>query len=365
MKWAQWSGVLAVAALLLAVGCEESTSPEEPTPVSPPAPPSNLQALSVDDSTVRLKWSPSPSESNSRFGGYELRVYNDANGSFVGKTRLQRSPTDITGLRSGTVYRFELYATWADTTRDTARSRTAAVVRWSPATRYTTFADGSPIRLYETDSRFPSGLDLEGPDGRPRALTVRDGNEWDLCLDTRGGSYDIGSPRLSTYNITNPRRTLIDTLRLKDPKYLAVDSLNQVFETEAFGATTLAEALAELQQPASGLSHHPAYAGRQLGEGLREGGCPGEHPARVGARPLRGAGDLLPEDAERALCTASTAREALGGSDDSDSDRAQAGGGVAPLEPVQMPRFPDRGRGFLRRKVLADAVFLRALECVG
>jgi hypothetical protein len=243
MKWAQWSGVLAVAALLLAVGCEESTSPEEPTPVSPPAPPSNLQALSVDDSTVRLKWSPSPSESNPRFGGYELMVYNDATGSFVGKTRLQRSPTDITGLRSGTVYRFELYATWADTTRDTARSRTAAVVRWSPATRYTTFADGSPIRLYETASRFPSGLDLEGPDGRPRALTVRDGNEWDLCLDTRGGDYEIDSPGLSSYNITNPRRTLIDTLRLKDPKYLAVDSLNQVFETEAFGATTLAEAL--------------------------------------------------------------------------------------------------------------------------
>jgi hypothetical protein len=248
MKWAQWSGVLAVAALLLAVGCEESTSPEEP----PPAPPSNLQALSVDDSTVRLKWSPSPSESNSRFGGYELRVYNDADGSFVRKERLQRSPTDIPELRSGTVYRFELYATWADTTRDTARSLTAAVVRWSPATRYTTFADGSPIRLYETDSRFPSGLDLEGPDGRPRALTVRDGNEWDLCLDTRGGSYDIGSPRLSTYNITNPRRTLIDTLRLKDPKYLAVDSLNQVFETEAFGATTLAEALANFNNQRRG-----------------------------------------------------------------------------------------------------------------
>jgi hypothetical protein len=179
-------------------------------------------------------------------------VYNDATGSFVGKTRLQRSPTDITGLRSGTVYRFELYATWADTTRDTARSRTAAVVRWSPATRYTTFADGSPIRIYETDSQFPSGLDLEGPDGRPRALTVRDGNEWDLCLDTRGGDYEIDSPGLSSYNITNPRRTLIDTLRLKDPKYLAVDSLNQVFETEAFGATTLAEARARFNNQRRG-----------------------------------------------------------------------------------------------------------------
>jgi len=244
MKWAKWSGIVAVAALLF-VGCEESTAPEEPpTPVSPPAPPSNLQALSVDDSTVRLKWDPSPSESNQRFGWYELMVYNDATGSFVGKAQLRSSPTDITGLRSGTVYRFELYAMWADTTRDTARSRTAAVVRWAPATRYTTFADGSPIRIYETDSQFPSGLDLEGPDGRPRALTVRDGNEWDLCLDTRGGSYDIGSPRLSTYNISNPRRTLIDTLRLRDPRYLAVDSLNQLFETEAFGATTLAEALA-------------------------------------------------------------------------------------------------------------------------
>jgi hypothetical protein len=236
------------------LGCEETTTPEQPpTPTAPPQPPSNLQALSVNDSTVRLRWTPSPSESNANFGFYRLRVYDDAQGRLVGTLRLgTQTPVDIVGLRSGTVYRFELYAVWRDTARDTAESVTAAVVRWAPAVRYTTLPDGSPIRLYETDSQFPSGLDLEGPDGRPRTLTVAQGNEWDLCLDTRGGSWDIGSPRLSTYAIANPRRTLIDTLRLRQQKYLQVDSLNQIFETEAFGAATLAEALANFNNQRRG-----------------------------------------------------------------------------------------------------------------
>ncbi len=239
-----WLMAGAVLAVLLLASCEETTTPEEPSPTSPPQPPSNLQALSVNDSTVRLKWTPSPSESNANFGFYRLRVYDDAAGRLVGIIRLgTQTPVDIVGLRSGVVYRFELYAVWRDTTRDTSESRTAAVVRWAPATRYTTLPDGSPIRLYETASQLPSGLDLEGPDGRPRTLTVSQGNEWDLCLDTRGGSWDIGSPGMSSYTIANPRRTLIDTLRLKQQHYLQVDSLNQIFETEAFGGAALAEAL--------------------------------------------------------------------------------------------------------------------------
>ncbi len=238
MRKIGWLGSLLLAFGLL--GCEESTTPEQPAP----QPPSNLQALSVNDSTVRLRWSPSPSESNPNFGFYRLRVYEDAVGRLVGVVRLgTQTPVDITGLRSGTVYRFELYAVWRDTTQSPSESATAAVVRWAPATRYTTLPDGSPIRLYETASTLPSGLDLEGPDGQPRTLRVAQGNEWDLCLDTRGESWDIGSPRLSTYNIANPRRTLIDTLRLRQARYLQVDSLNQIFETEAFGATSMAEAL--------------------------------------------------------------------------------------------------------------------------
>ncbi len=242
----RFASILALGlAFLLFGACEESTTPQEPSTTSPPQPPSNLQALSVNDSTVRLRWNPSPSESNANFGFYRLRVYDDAQGRLLGVIRLgTQSPVDITGLRSGTVYRFELYAVWRDTTRDTSQSLTAAVVRWAPAARYTQLSDGSPIRLYETDSQFPSGLDLEGPDGKPRTLTVAQGSEWDLCLDTRGGSWDIGSPALSSYTIATPRRTLIDTARLRQPKYLAVDSLNQIFETEAFGSTTLAEALA-------------------------------------------------------------------------------------------------------------------------
>ncbi len=256
VHWKELLPVLgsALVAAFFFLGCEETTTPEQPpTPTAPPQPPSNLQALSVNDSTVRLRWSPSPSESNANFGFYRLRIYDDAQGRLVGTLRLgTQTPVDIVGLRSGTVYRFELYAVWRDTTRDTAQSVTAAVVRWAPATRYTTLADGSPIRLYETDSQFPSGLDLEGPDGKPRTLTVAQGNEWDLCLDTRGGSWDIGSPRLSTYTIANPRRTLIDTLRLRQQKYLQVDSLNQIFETEAFGAATLAEALANFNNQRRG-----------------------------------------------------------------------------------------------------------------
>ncbi|MCS7169830.1 MAG: fibronectin type III domain-containing protein [Candidatus Kapabacteria bacterium] len=236
---------ISIVTMWLFLGCEEATTPEQPpTRQSPPRPPSNLQALSVNDSTVRLIWTASPSESNPNFGFYRLLVHEDATGRRVGSLSLgTRVPVDIVGLRSGTVYRFELYAVWRDTTRDTSQSLTAAIVRWAAATRYTTLPDGSPIRLYETASANPSGLDLEGPDGRPRTLRVAQGSEWDLCLDTRAGSWDIGSPGMSSYTISSPRRTLLDTARLRQQRYQQVDSLNQIFETEAFGSTTLAEAL--------------------------------------------------------------------------------------------------------------------------
>ncbi|MCS7177342.1 MAG: fibronectin type III domain-containing protein [Candidatus Kapabacteria bacterium] len=237
-----------ITLVLLTIALQWWGCAEEEIAENPPAPPSNLQALSVNDSTVRLKWTASPSESSPDFGFYHLSVYEDATSRLVGTIRLgTRTPVDITGLRTGVIYRFELRSSWRDTTRSDARSTTAAVVRWSPATRYTTLPDGSPIRLYETASRFPSGLDLEGPDGKPRTLTVAQGNEWDLCLDTRPvqgrESWDIGSPGKSSYDITSPRRTLIDTLRIKQQRYLTVDSLNQIFETEAFGGVGMAEVL--------------------------------------------------------------------------------------------------------------------------
>ncbi|MEN3026884.1 MAG: fibronectin type III domain-containing protein [Chlorobiota bacterium] len=246
-----------VALVLLTATLQWWGCAEEEVAENPPEPPSNLQALSVNDSTVRLKWTASRSESSPDFGFYHLSVYEDATSRLVGTIRLgTQTPVDITDLRSGVIYRFELRSSWRDTTRSDARSTTAAVIRWSPATRYTTLPDGSPIRLYETASTFPSGLDLEGPDGKPRALTVAQGNEWDLCLDTRPvqgrESWDISSPRVSSYNITSPRRTLIDTLRAQQPQYLAVDSLNQIFETEAFGGVGMAEALVNFNRQRRG-----------------------------------------------------------------------------------------------------------------
>lgn len=192
--------------------------------ITPPAPPTNLMANSKDLQSVNLKWTASASASAADFSAYEL-VVTPANGTAMAPITIAKGATKYTvaGLTEGTVYSFSLRSKSAATTNNMSN---AVVVQWSPATRY------SGIRLYETaSSQFGAGIDLSTGE----VLKFSSAANWDIALDTRviNGVVDdaLGAPSLLTYNISNPRNTLISAKIITN-----ASSLDDVFETDVLGA---------------------------------------------------------------------------------------------------------------------------------
>lgn len=218
-------------------GCEDNTTN---TPVRfIPAPPSNLMAVSLTDTSVRLKWTPSPSESNAEFKGYRVTVTSGTptfNPPTLGKGQ---TIVDVLGLDAGKTYTFTVVAN----TNDTASSSIS--LQWAGAKRF------RGIRAFETASTNGSGIRLLDSSN----FTITNGTEWDVCLDTRtdGGqvNWAFGSPRASTYTDEQGRfirgaqagqlakATIIfsdSTTQGFKPYFVVADSLEAVFESQAIGS---------------------------------------------------------------------------------------------------------------------------------
>jgi hypothetical protein len=219
-------------------GCEDNTTN---TPVTfIPAPPSNLMALSLTETSVRLKWTTSPSESNAEFMGYRVTVTSGTqsfNPLTLGKGQ---TIVDILGLDAGKTYTFTVVAY----TKDTVSSSIS--IQWAGAKRF------RGIRAFETSSTNGSGIRLI--DGTN--LTIANGTEWDVCLDTRQeqgkpDNWAFGSPRASTYTDNDgkfirgaqagqlAKATIIfcdSTSPLNvTPYFVVADSLEAVFDSKAIG----------------------------------------------------------------------------------------------------------------------------------
>lgn len=201
------------------------------TPVDPtkekPAAPSNLMALSVNETTIHLKYDKSASETNSLFQDYFLTYWEiGATGNPMTMAVAKGvNPIAVTGLSEGKIYQFELVARYTNN----ENSETSAKVKWSPAARFIKTVNEAPIRIYETASDFGSGLQIyfANEDG-PRARTTKDGAEWDLGVRTVGNTIMFGSATKLEYNYTG---TPQPTFMLND--YFLADALNSVFDSKA------------------------------------------------------------------------------------------------------------------------------------
>ncbi|HYF02937.1 MAG TPA: fibronectin type III domain-containing protein, partial [Patescibacteria group bacterium] len=191
-----------------------------------PAPPTYLMAASRDYQTVALKWMASASAEQANFAHYELTI-TPAGGNPLPIFIIAKNQTayEVKGLTEGIVYTFALKA---KTTEVTNNLSTEAVIQWSPATRI------ANVRLYETASnQFGAGYNFK----TERVLTLKDGTEWDIALDTRSvngqASFDLGSPSLTSYSFPGPvRNTLIST-----KMYQNVNSIDDVYDTDALGTS--------------------------------------------------------------------------------------------------------------------------------
>ncbi|MCX7929460.1 MAG: fibronectin type III domain-containing protein [Chlorobi bacterium] len=218
-------------------GCEDTGTN---TPVTfIPAPPSNPMAVSLSETSIRLKWSPSPSESNTAFKGYRITATSGAQSFNPITTAPGQTIVDILGLDAGKTYTFTIVAY----TNDTVSSSIS--IDWAGARRF------RGIRAYETASTNGSGIRLS--DGAN--LTIANGTQWDLCLDTRtdGGqdNWAFGSPQASTYTDAQGRfirgaqagqlakvtTVFCDSTSPQNitPYFVVADSLEGVFESRALG----------------------------------------------------------------------------------------------------------------------------------
>ena len=231
-----------VLALAIAIqGCETTTGPEQ---VFVPQPPAALYATSIDSATIALKWDHSPDYTAAEFAGYRVRIYNPG-GITMLDTLLPASWTQVqvTGLQEGTIYTCEVAGETADTIGP------AKQIQWSPASRFVELTTGNPIRMYESASVFGSGVDLYNPtEGGPVNLKTSSGQDWDLGLYTRDNKLIIASPTLLKQYYP---KTLPDSLRATEiaaEVYTNVNSLNDVFDSEALNAKTFAEREIDLTQ---------------------------------------------------------------------------------------------------------------------
>jgi hypothetical protein len=183
---------------------------------------SNLQATSVDDATVRLRWAANTATSVT---GYRVTTLSST-GTVIGTATSTSSTVDIGGLVAGRVYTFRVQ------TRTKDIVSTERTLNWSPATRIR-MASGGAVRVYESLSSFGSGLSFQG--GVAQNLSIANAVRWDIGLDTRANSagqitFDIGSPNMTSYSAfanNGGRRTIVSNM-----VYNTIDSLNQVFDTQ-------------------------------------------------------------------------------------------------------------------------------------
>lgn len=205
-----------------------------------PEPPVNLEATSLNSTSIKIKWDLAPSDKNnwSAFKDYQLYV-----------TPPPTNPVTIakgvnvytaTGLTEGTVYTFTLKARYTNNKEST----TGAIIQWSPATRFVTTDNGEPIKVYETASSLGSGLQLYNAAGNaPSVVTVANGGQWNLGLDTRtSGKLIFGPAKAIDYNYSSTPQTT----EMNVDNFFDVLSLDEVFDSQALDAGTLREETLDL-----------------------------------------------------------------------------------------------------------------------
>ncbi|KXK57399.1 MAG: fibronectin type III domain-containing protein [Chlorobi bacterium] len=155
----------ALLATLVVGGCNENDNPVDPTP-DPVAPKAvtNLVAVSLDKSTVGLRWN---SPVDTALTGYEVS-WKSLDGIDSASITSNDTTETIPNLREGKIYTFTVR-----TKRGTTLS--AAVTRqWAGAQRFSNDAanPAMTIKLYEKASSNGSGLTLDPSLGGPKNVSV-------------------------------------------------------------------------------------------------------------------------------------------------------------------------------------------------
>ncbi|PKL84510.1 MAG: hypothetical protein CVV22_12650 [Ignavibacteriae bacterium HGW-Ignavibacteriae-1] len=227
MSYSKLLAVLFASLLMgfLVTSCTED-GPTDPNSEKPAAP-TNLMALSVNETTIHLKYDISSSEQNTLFQDYFLSYW------VVGETANPMTmavakgvnPIAVTGLSEGKIYEFQLVARYTNNENSAA----SANVKWSPASRFEKTIYNEDINLFERASLFASGLQIYyGSEDGPRTRTTGNSADWDLGVMIDGSTVKFGSASQLGFNFNNQPQP---TFMLTD--HFLANAFNDVFDSRA------------------------------------------------------------------------------------------------------------------------------------
>ncbi|GBD07577.1 hypothetical protein HRbin21_01407 [bacterium HR21] len=189
MRWV--CGLCAVAALIL-LGCVEENPALTPSTTVSPSPVPEAAVAIVNETTVKVRWKPSPSENSPAFKEYYLVLTEIGAQTVVRRLSVtQRQPEyllTLGGLRPGVLYGLDIWVRFADN----SLSPVPRTLLFAAAPQYTELA-GQPIRLYEqaADPSLPNGLNFN-IGGLPAVLDRNAVQQWDICFEIVGDTARIG-----------------------------------------------------------------------------------------------------------------------------------------------------------------------------
>lgn len=226
----RWSAIcMAFISLLaiVAIGCDSAVTEPTDTPLPAPKAPATLEAKSVNQTSVGLRWTLATGDTVTPTGF--VVEYRAKGGSMAMSLPVSGASTrtaTISGLTEGVIYEFAVYAK-----NDTVISLASPKVEWAPARR----GEGT-YRLYSSaNSTEGSGLGIFRAAGVPAVLKIANGGEWDICFDDKeAGNPKIGSPGQSRYvdaDYKFPNGQLAKTVYFYNRVYTNVTSLDDIYES--------------------------------------------------------------------------------------------------------------------------------------
>ncbi len=216
-----------VAVMFAFNACEEdAVSPVEDTPSAP----IGLEATSINDNTVHIKWQDASDIDVTELKDYTITYY-PSNTSSTNAPELTATESgvafEIAGLDMDKEYTFEVVTNY-----DNGNSSSAAMIKWAPAMRFVQVS-ANTIRLYSANVvNKGSGLKLATYDGideiyLPEVLTVANISMWNLGLNTKDSKVKFGSA--SKLDFTGAS-TATESAEVSDAVPAA--SLNDVFDSQ-------------------------------------------------------------------------------------------------------------------------------------
>jgi hypothetical protein len=225
--------------VLFLMGCVEENPALSPTQTVSPSPVPEAAVAIVNESTVRVRWKPSPSEQSAAFRDYFLVLTQMGTQSVIRRLSITGGQPEYSielgGLRQGVLYALDIWVRFKDNTL----SPLPRTLLFAPSVQYNDL-NGQPIRLYEQDAPAtqPNGLNFSQA-GSLALLSRSFAPQWDICFEIVDGQARLGSPRDSRFWLGdsaeyaqgqkplwagNARRTLVGSTIVYD-----VSALDEVY----------------------------------------------------------------------------------------------------------------------------------------